>query len=511
MRHRNDAMRTFAIAASAAIFSLAVMPVSVRAQHVPLAELLPRLVLSDITLQSPPAPPGTPGLPEGFTHVAHFSPLEGNDLNNPVIGIVQGFNGQIATQFATFPLGTSTGGLTYVFDESVGTFRRGSTSFGPMFGERALTIGRRKLSAGLNYQHTSYNRFEGQNLENGSIKFYLRHSDCCTVVLSPDPPGFILTGQPNGTRLNTPFEGDLVEAALSLKATTDTTAVLADYGLTDRWDVGVAVPFVRVRVDANVRARVLRLVTFTNPTVHAFDPSNPDAPRLVRRTGTATGIGDVVLRTKYRFLRTEGGGLAAALDLRTPTGNKDELLGAGGVQAKFLLIASNEHGRFGEHANVGYTTAQGRVGGSFAGLVAAPLPDEINYSGGVEFVATPRLTLIGDFVGRTLRGSGRLDLVSKNFEYASFPGVPPPPISSYGGAPGPACSNERGIPGNTCATISLKEFAPRSGNLTLPEGTAGAKYNLTRNLLISGSVLFPLSNTGLRNRITTAIGVDYAF
>src|SRR3546814_8349760 len=44
-----------------------------------------------------------------------------------------------------------------------------------LFGERALTIGRRKLSAGFNYQRTSYDRFEGQNLDDGSIKFYLRH------------------------------------------------------------------------------------------------------------------------------------------------------------------------------------------------------------------------------------------------------------------------------------------------------------------------------------------------
>src|SRR6185436_14615663 len=102
----------------------------------------------------------------------HFSPLS-NELNNPVVGIVESFNSQMATQFSTFPLGSSSGGMTYVFDESVGTFRRGSMSFGPLFAERALTIGRRKLNAGFNYQRTSYKAFEGQNLDNGSIKFYL--------------------------------------------------------------------------------------------------------------------------------------------------------------------------------------------------------------------------------------------------------------------------------------------------------------------------------------------------
>jgi hypothetical protein len=37
------------------------------------------------------------------------------------------------------------------------------------------------------------------------------------------------------------------------------------------------------------------------------------------------------------------------------------------------------------------------------------------------------------------------------------------------------------------------------------------KFNPVGNLLISGSVLFPLTNAGLRSRLTTVIGVDYAF
>ena len=192
----------------AAMLSLSVTSIPARAQDLPLARVLPDLILREIVLQSPTWPAGDPNIPAGFTHQAHFSPLEANELNNPVVGIVQSFNSQMATQFSTFPLGSSTGGLTYVFDESVGTFQRSSGSFGPAFAERALTIGRGRLSAGFNYQRTPYDTFEGQNLDDGSIKFYLRHHDCCTVA------GGVLTNQPNGTRLNPPFEGDVIEAAL---------------------------------------------------------------------------------------------------------------------------------------------------------------------------------------------------------------------------------------------------------------------------------------------------------
>jgi outer membrane putative beta-barrel porin/alpha-amylase len=493
MRVRRDAVRVLAVA-GAAILSLPLTPTAARAQNVPLAQLLPDLILREILVQSP-----TTGLPTGsLSHVAHFSPIEANELNNPVVGIVESFNTQMATQFSTFPLGSSTGGLTYVFDESVGTFRRGSASFGPLFAERALTIGRRKLSAGFNYQRTSYNTFEGQNLDDGSIKFYLRHQDCCTFnLLGPNTLASFL--QPNGTRLNPPFEGDLIEAALSLKATTHTTAVFANYGVTDHWDIGLAVPFVRVNLDASVRARILRLVTATNPDVHTFEIGNPDATRTVQRTGHASGLGDIVLRTKYHFLRMAGGGLAAAVDLRLPTGDENELLGTGGTEAKFLLVASSERGRFGQHVNLGYTAAEGEVAGTLAGLTSAPIPDEINYSGGVEFVASPRLTVMGDVVGRTLRRAGRLDLVSKTFEYNAFSPTTPGPDCGFGSV------------GFVCASTSLDEFAPRSGDLTLLLGTGGVKFNLTGNLLLSGSVLFPLTNAGLRSRLTTVIGVDYAF
>jgi hypothetical protein len=475
-----------------AVLGVVVSAVPARAQ-VPLAQLLPDLILREIVLQSPAA---------GLSHVAHFSPIEANEPNNPAVGIVQAFNSQIATQFATFPLGSSTGGLTYVFDDSVGTFRRGSASFGPSFAERALTIGRHKLSAGFNYQRTSYNTFEGQRLDDGTIKFYLRHEDCCNLLGQPDPPFFRFLVEPSGDRLTPPFEGDLIEAALSLDATTHTTALFANYGVTDRWDIGVAVPFVSVNLDASVTARMLRFVTASAPSVHTFDIARPDATLTVQHAGHARGLGDVVLRTKYHFLRLAGGGLAAAVDLRLPTGDENDLLGAGGSQGKFLLVASSERGRFGQHVNIGYTAAAGAIAGAVAGLVSPPLPDEINYSGGVEFVASPRLTVMGDVVGRTLRGAGRLDLVSKTFDY-----VDPSSIMMLS----PTFSLEQARAAARIGHFAATEFDPRPGNLTLLLGSGGVKINLAGNLLISGSVLFPLSNAGLRSRVTTVVGVDYAF
>src|SRR5687768_15211697 len=118
------------------------LPARARAQapsH--LSELLPDVILREVTLPRPAV--------AGLSHEAHFSPIEGNELDNPAVGIVRSFNKLTMVQLSTQPLGSPAGGFTYTFDESLGTFRRTSTSFGPSFAERAVTLGRNKFNAGL--------------------------------------------------------------------------------------------------------------------------------------------------------------------------------------------------------------------------------------------------------------------------------------------------------------------------------------------------------------------------
>jgi hypothetical protein len=152
--------------------------------------------------------------------------------------------------------------------------------------------------------------------------------------------------------------------------------------------------------------------------------------------------------------------------------------------------------------NFGYTVAQGNVAGTPLGLSAASIPDEINYSGGVEFMPHSRVTVMGDVVGRTLRNAGRLTLSNKQFQYLD------PAISSFDPAAPPGCG---GFRGGRCSIAMFDEFDPRPGHLTLLLGTGGVKFNPVGNLLISAAVLFPLSDAGLRSRTTTMVGIDYAF
>ena len=470
------------IAASLGVLLLS--PAPLHAQGGGLASLLPELILREITLPAPTAP--------GLSHAAHFSPLQQGDASNPAVEIVDSFNRLLIGQLASLPLGSSAGGFTYAFDPALGTFRRASRSFGPSFAERASTIGRGRVSVGFSYQHTRYDQFEGEDLDDGSVKFYLRHQECCTIGGPPVPPFFGVIQQPNGSRLNPFFEGDVIEAALSLRAATDTFALFGNYGITDRWDVALAVPFLRVDLEARVLATIQRLATSPNGLIHTFELGNPDATqRTYARSGSATGLGDLVVRTKYRVVGGPRAGLALALDGRLPTGNEEDLLG-GSAQTKVMLVASGSAERFGHHLNVGYTFGSGgtRRDDGHSGPVhhaLASLPDEINYTGGIEVVAGPRLTLLGDIIGRTLRGTGRLEIESKRFEFQ--PLDPARPVTA----------------------AFFDEFAQRPGNLTLLLGTLGAKFNPTGDLLVSASVLFPLTDAGLRSKWSTVVGIDYGF
>ncbi|MBA3560852.1 MAG: hypothetical protein H0W30_19930, partial [Gemmatimonadaceae bacterium] len=224
--------------------------------RVPVSEVLPTLFGNTIVV----TPASTPEFP---SHSAHFKPGV-DQLQTP-----QQFNQQLVTLLATFPVGTSSGGFTYTFNPSLGTFSRSSESFGPLFAERALTIGRERGSLGVGFQRSTYDTFEGKNLRRRDIIFHVEHIDCCGRTQSG-------VGVGDGTRLNPAFEGDVIETALALRLTTQTVVFYGAYGLTDRLDLGVAVPVVSIDMDASIRARIERLATAANPDTHAFDGDNPD-------------------------------------------------------------------------------------------------------------------------------------------------------------------------------------------------------------------------------------------
>jgi hypothetical protein len=444
--------------------------------RVPVADVLPTLFGNTIVL----TPSASPEFPN---HAAHFKPGS-VQLQTP-----GQFNQQIVTLLSTFPVGSSSGGFTYTFNPSLGTFSRSSESFGPLFAERALTIGRNHASLGVAYQRSTYDTFEGKNLRRPEIVFHVEHIDCCGATQGGATVG-------DNTRLNPAFEGDIMETALSLRLSTQTMVVYASYGVTDRLDLGVAVPLVSVDMDASIRARIDRLSTAAIPAIHSFDGDNPDE-REFTSSASATGIGDIVVRAKYNFLQRSGGGLAAGVDVRTPTGDESNLLGTGGVQTKIYGIGSMAFGRFSPHINAGFTAS------TKGALPGATLHDEWNYAAGFDLAVSPRFTLIADVLGRSIRGAGRLREGEKVFEF----------VQTGGGGGGGGGGGMGGGGGTTPVVrqVTRTEFQFQPGNLNLSVGNIGVRVNPMRTLLVSANLLFNLTSAGLRDRVTPVISVDYGF
>jgi hypothetical protein len=451
------------------------------AQATPLAFILPELLGNTITL----LPSNLPDQPQ---HVAHFRP--GADQ----LIVPAQVNQALLTLLSTYPIGTPSGGFTYTVDPVLGTLMRSSESFGPSFAERALTSGRGTASIGFGYQHAGYDTFEGLNLKqrgDKGITFYIPHTDCCS-------PGTAQESTPDGSRLTPPFEGDLIQAQLALRLSTDTSIVFANYGISDRFDIGVAVPFVRVALDASVLATLQRLSTAQDPTVHAFEGADPDQ-RLFRLAGTASGIGDIMLRAKYAFTPRRALGLAAAVEARLPTGDETNLLGTGGVQTRVFGIASLNRGPFSPHVNVGYTFS------SSGSIPGAALRDEISAAAGFDVAVNQRLTMSLDVLGRTLRDAGRMRLAERTFEYAA--------AGSGTGGGGGGGGGGAGRPPTVVNTLQTTrtELAFASGDLQIYLGAAGIRFSPWRTILVTANLLFPLTDAGLRDRVTPVIGVDYVF
>jgi hypothetical protein len=422
-------------------------PSAALAQDVPLSQLLTRFFS-----------PGNPLVLKDTGHSAHFAT---QDEARASLGSL---NRNIAYQLASFPLGSSSGGFTFTLDPAAGVLSRSAESFGPLFAERGLTGGKGKLTVGANVLHSTFDKFEGRNLDDGSIRLVLTHND--------------IDG--SGNTLTPFFEGDIIDANLFLDLRATTVAAFANYGISDRFDIGVAIPYVQVKVDAEMHTTLRRLATANDSFVfHIFN--NDQLEDDYFESGESSGIGDIVVRGKYNLAHRDSGDLAAAVDVRLPTGDDEELLGAGAVQAKFFLIASGgAKKRFTPHLNLGYTfTGESDTLGK--------LPDELNYAVGFDAALSSKVTLVGDFVGRTLLDAERVVEVPRTFRFNERP---PSPVRS----------------------ITENVIATETGSLNLLLGAAGIKFNPGGRLLFSANVLFSLSqNNGLQDKVTPVFSIDYNF
>jgi hypothetical protein len=277
---------------------------------------------------------------------------------------------KLAEQFSraiagSFPVTGTSSSHVYRFDPATDTFERAQIPLGPVFSERAESVGAGRLSLGLNYLLVEYDGIDGRSLD-------------ALVSRDPTTGGDFL--EICGLTACEPVAGlvrlDLEAQILSLSAT---------YGITPDLDLNLFVPFVRTFM------RVKN--TFIAP-----DPRVPPEPAFLYRftdqgstRETDEGIGDLLLRARYVLSRSGVADVAAGLGISMPTGSTDSLHGTGDVQITTALYVSRTYAeRFQPHLNAGFLFDTEKFDRSQA-----------RYSAGADIRLTDWLTLNSDFLGRS--------------------------------------------------------------------------------------------------------------
>jgi hypothetical protein len=387
-------------------------------------------------------------LPGEQPHSAHFNSDFQSNFGN--------FSTALVNQFVTVPLPSPASGFTYHFDPSTGVFQRTTQSFGPLLTERAETVGARRVSFGFASQRFTFDTVEGLDL------------DKVPAIFTHD------NAQLLGGRQ------DVVTTVNSIQATVSQFTTFMTVGVTDRFDVSVAVPLVSNKLKVVSNATIQRLGT-TNALTHFFRQANGDIgnQRIFSAIGEASGLGDVTVRLKTSIDRRSSSGTAVGVDVRLPTGDEMNLLGAGAPGLQPFAIFSARYQTLSPHVNVSYQwNGSSILAGNPADGQSADFPDQATYAAGADISASSRVTLAFDVLGRYIMGTERL--AQQDFHALDGRSV----FHTIG--------------------FSRKSFNALSGAL-------GVKVNLFDRLLLDANLLFALDDHGVRDKVTPLVGIEYSF
>jgi Putative MetA-pathway of phenol degradation len=453
---------------------------------------------------------GAYGLGSGATaplladgHQAHF---EGDFLSS--FGPI---NEAVGIQVSQLPIASPSSGITFVYDPSLKTFAPSAEeSLGPILGERASTIGRRKVYVAFSFQYFNFNSIDGQNT--GKLSSVFQHE-----VFPPPPPPSFITACANQTGMTgTKYEGnpcfvrDFIQTTNNIDLTVHQYTMYATYGLTGHLDFSIEVPFLNVSIKANSNAQIVQNSfapagnpNFPGGVFHQFDPvlvpscgsSSPCLNASFANSGTSTGIGDVTLRGKYQVYRGERLGFAGGVDVRLPTGDEQNFLGSGAVGVKPFGVVSYS-ARVSPHAEIGYeVNGKSILAGNFVGTntnTKGSLPNRFVYTVGADVSIVKRLTGAFDLYGQRLFGA---------------PQIFSNPYTDLGHCGDVSCSAANFTAGTTHPDLGVRT----SVDYNILNASFGLKYRLVRQLIITGNVLVKLNDNGLRASAIPLVGASYSF
>lgn len=387
-------------------------------------------------------------LPGEQPHTAHFNSDFQSEFGQ--------FGTALVNQFVSLPLPSPTSGFTYEFDPSLGVFRRTTRSFGPILADRADTLGARRVSVGFAFQRFTFDTVEGLDL------------DVVPAVFTHDNAALLGGRQ------------DVVTTTNRIEALVEQTTTYVTLGVTEHFDVSVAAPFISNSLKVVSTATIRRIGT-TNPLTHFFRQSDGEVGdvRIFNAQGSASGIGDLMVRMKHSVRARATSGMAVGVDLRIPTGDEMNLLGSGTAGVQPFAIWSATLNQVAPHVNLSYRwNGSSVLAGNPSTGESGDFPDNIAYALGADITANPRLTLAFDLLGRYTIDAERL----KQEDFHALDGH------------------------STFANIT---FTKDSYNAL--SGAIGMKAMLADKFLLTGNILFSLDEHGVRDRVTPMLGLEYSF
>ena len=243
------------------------------------------------------------------------------------------------TVASTYPFASASASIEFVYDPALDVVERRPGPLGPIFGERAETIGPGRFDLDVSYSYVDLATINGRPLDH-------------LVSLAGVKGRFLFFRVPDGILLQ---DGRLssilpVRVALDLGVTAHIATPSLTYGVTRDLDVNVSLPIVGTALDVRTRTRV----PDPRQPQFALPPGDPAARTVVQEASdTSEGVGDLLLRAKYVLHRGGPLDLAAGLGISLPTGRTEDFQGTGTTRVQPALIASRRLWRLELLANAG--------------------------------------------------------------------------------------------------------------------------------------------------------------
>jgi len=365
--------------------------------------------------------------------------------------------GAITLGIATVPAPSAGSGETFRLSALGIPVRNEEKSLGPIFAERALTLGRGNFLLGASVTVLHFENLRGISLED--LQFNVVQRDLPPIGPPLGDPAIERTYLSVTTRMA--FEARVANLFMTA-------------GVTDRLDVGVLVPFVQATISGYSDAEII--IGEGDDPAAGFSFGGPtEDPQLRERSVVpqerATGLGDISIRGKYRFTESEGAvGIAVLADIRLPTGKDEDFLGSPGVWVQSVGVVSVDAGRgLTPHANAGLALRSGE-GQRNAVIMAL----------GFDHLTSSRLTVAAELLAQLPLGSN--PLVREEIAIRNDLG------------------REISVPTSNLPTLRDNLF----------DGAVGAKLRLWKVVAI-GNVIVPLNEGGLRSETLWTFGIQASF